>query len=303
MKRALIVVSVLVVMIVAGPGIPAQEQMGRPKIYGFAHVKFKVTDMEKAKAFYGDALEMRAGGVTNANSVYPSFVVNQYQRVELEKTEPGTKGSYLVEIGFATDDLMKMRTYLTAKGVPAGKVQTSPDGGTCFELSDPEGNTIVFVQQKRETAETGPADALSHELIHAGFVVKDRAREDRFYKDILGFRLYWHGGMKEGESNWVAMQVPDGTDWIEYMLRIPADADKEMLGVMNHISLGVVSIKETDERLKKAGVKYTDTPKTGRDGKWQLNLFDPDLTRIEFMEFTPVEKPCCAEFTGIHPKP
>jgi hypothetical protein len=39
----------------------------------------------------------------------------------------------------------------------------------------------------------------------------------------------------------------------------------------------------------------------GRDGKWQLNLYDPDLSRIELMEFQPVQKPCCAEFTGQHP--
>jgi hypothetical protein len=39
----------------------------------------------------------------------------------------------------------------------------------------------------------------------------------------------------------------------------------------------------------------------GRDGKWQLNLYDPDLTRIELMEFTPKEKPCCSEFQGQHP--
>jgi len=24
---------------------------------------------------------------------------------------------------------------------------------------------------------------------------------------------------------------------------------------------------------------------------------------VELMEFTPVEKPCCSEFTGPHPKP
>ena len=303
MNRILAVVVVMVVTIGAGSRSYAQETAGRPKIYGFAYVKFKVTDVEKANAFYGGDLELKAGGVINGNSVRPSFLVNQYQRVELEKTEPGTKGSYLVEIGYGTDDLMKMRAYLTAKGVSAGKIQNSPDGGTFFELSDPEGNKLVFVQQERGAAEVGPTGALSHELIHAGFVVKDRASEDRFYKDILGFRLYWHGGMKEGETRWVAMQVPDGTDWIEYMLGIPADADKKELGVINHISLGVVSIKETDERLKKAGAKYTDTPKTGRDGKWQLNLFDPDWTRIEYMEFTPAEKPCCAEFTGNHPKP
>jgi len=46
-----------------------------------------------------------------------------------------------------------------------------------------------------------------------------------------------------------------------------------------------------------------EAPKIGRDGKWQLNLYDPDETRVELMEFTPVEKPCCSEYTGPHPKP
>ncbi len=26
-------------------------------------------------------------------------------------------------------------------------------------------------------------------------------------------------------------------------------------------------------------------------------------TRIELMEFTPAQKPCCSEYTGPHPKP
>jgi catechol 2,3-dioxygenase-like lactoylglutathione lyase family enzyme len=134
-------------------------------------------------------------------------------------------------------------------------------------------------------------------------VVKDRAAMDKFYKDILGFRLYWHGGMTDDQTQWVDMQVPDGTDWIEYMLNVRADADKHTLGVMNHIALGVPDVKAAAKALEANGVKLTEQPKIGRDGKWQLNLYDPDGTRVELMEFTPVEKPCCSEFTGPHPKP
>jgi len=134
-------------------------------------------------------------------------------------------------------------------------------------------------------------------------VVKDREAMDKFYRDVLGFRLYWQGGMTDERVDWVSMQVPDGTDWIEYMLNIPADANKHLLGVMNHIALGVPSVQAAAEQLKKNGVKLTEEPKIGRDGKWQLNLYDPDDTRVELMEFTPVEKPCCSEFTGTHPKP
>jgi hypothetical protein len=44
-------------------------------------------------------------------------------------------------------------------------------------------------------------------------------------------------------------------------------------------------------------------PQLGKDGKWQFNLFDPDDTRVELMEFSPVEKPCCSEFTAANPRP
>jgi hypothetical protein len=86
------------------------------------------------------------------------------------------------------------------------------------------------------------------------------------------------------------------------MLNVPADADKHTLGVMNHIALGVPDIHAAQQQLIKNGWKGNEAPKIGRDGKWQLNLYDPDETRVELMEFTPVEKPCCSEYTGPHPK-
>jgi hypothetical protein len=41
-------------------------------------------------------------------------------------------------------------------------------------------------------------------------------------------------------------------------------------------------------------VQMREKPKIGRDGKWQLNLYDPNLTRVELMEPKPVETPCCS---------
>jgi hypothetical protein len=64
-----------------------------------------------------------------------------------------------------------------------------------------------------------------------------------------------------------------------------------------------VDIKTAKQQLVKNGWKPTEEPKVGRDGKWQLNLYDPDDTRTEFMEFKPAEKPCCSPFTGPHPGP
>jgi catechol 2,3-dioxygenase-like lactoylglutathione lyase family enzyme len=196
-----------------------------------------------------------------------------------------------------------MRSYLLAHNVAADPVTRDISGVAHFVLHDPEGNTIAFVQLHPRSVFTAPAEQISTHMLHAGLIVKERAAEDRFYKEILGFHLYWHGGRKDDETSWVDMQVPDGTDWVEYMLNVPANADHHTLGVMNHIALGIPDIHAAEAQLRKNGWSDNEQPKIGRDGKWQLNLYDPDDTRVELMEFTPTQKPCCAEYTGPHPKP
>jgi catechol 2,3-dioxygenase-like lactoylglutathione lyase family enzyme len=199
-------------------------------------------------------------------------------------------------VTYAVDDESAIKKYFAAKGVEFTE-QSEPNRkkGHTLSVVDPEGHKLVFVQHP--TQPRGPR------IVHAGFIVRDRAGMEHFYQDILGFRPYWHGGMKDGETDWVSLQVPDGTDWVEFMVNVPEIADQRLRGIMNHIALGVPDIQQAREQLVKKGVHLTEEPKLGRDGKWQLNLYDPDQTRIEFMEFTPKEKPCCSEFTGPHPKP
>jgi hypothetical protein len=73
---------------------------------------------------------------------------------------------------------------------------------------------------------------------------------------------------------------------------------------MNHISLGVRDMKRAQAKLESHGWKphdKDDHPEIGKDGKWQFDVFDPDFTRVELMEFKPVQKPCCSDFQGPHP--
>ena len=298
------VVGLVLAVVAAGAAVGrAADTPGRPKILGLAYVRIRVTDVEKARAFYGEVLGLERTDSRNGDGVQATFIINGNQRVELSKTAPGARGSYLEEIGLATDNVGKMRTYLTAKGIPADKIWARPDGVSWFATQDPEGNRIVFVELKKRAEEPAPAGAISHKLLHAGFVVKDWKAESRFYEDVLGFRLYWKGGFKDDGLDWYEIQVPDGDNWIEYMLNIPANADHKELGVQNHFSLGVAKAESAAETLRARGQKDFDGPEIGRDGKNSLDAYDPDWTRVELMEFTPTGKTCCSEYTGLHPTP
>jgi len=222
------------------------------------------------------------------------------EQVVLTKDAVSTPANRIDKIVFRVSDAKELQRYLSGQGV---QIRSAAPALGYFEIDDPGGQKLGFLQRTASDGWTKDMFPTPPRIIHAGFIVRDRPAMEHFYKDILGFRPYWHGGMKDDETSWVSLQVPDGSDWLEFMLYDPTGKDKHFLGVMNHIALGVTDIHATQEQLRKNGAPLTEEPKIGLDGKWQLNLYDPDETRIEFMEFTPVQKPCCSEFTAPHPKP
>jgi catechol 2,3-dioxygenase-like lactoylglutathione lyase family enzyme len=281
----------------------AQDKPKRPRITGIDHVRLYVTDIAKSRAFYTSILGLPASGGGCEHLTRPCFAINWYQQIELKPAPSPAPQNWLAEIAFATDDVQGMRRYLLARGVAAGAVSGDRSGPQHFELRDPEGNPIAFVQSMPFPDYKISPNQISDRMFHTGFVVKDTAAENRFYVDLLGFKLYWYGGMKDDGVDWYELQVPDGDNWIEYMLNVPATADHKQLGVQNHFSFGVNEIQTAAEKLRKNGVAKVAGPGIGRDGKRGLNVYDPDDTRVEVTEFTPAREPCCHPYTAPHPTP
>jgi catechol 2,3-dioxygenase-like lactoylglutathione lyase family enzyme len=273
----------------------------RPRITGVDHVAFYTTAPEGVKKLYGEVLGLASAAPVEAAGTDRYLVGMQW--VGFSAAPDPKLTDRMDHVALTTDNISGMRKYLVANGVKAGQIEGRSDHSLSFSVTDPEGHHLEFVERGKADLIAPPPAAVSHRMIHAGFLVYHREAEDHFYKDLLGFRPYWHGGMHDDRTDWVAMQVPDGTDWVEYMLNQPNPADLHTSGVMNHISLGVVDMKKAQAVLEAHGWKPHGDEKAqmGKDGKWQLNLYDPDLTRVELMEFKPAEKPCCSEFTGEHP--
>ncbi len=286
-------------MLCVGAGVAETRPANRPAITGIAFVRVYASDAAASAAFYGKTLGYDLAP-TLANDGIDRYGVNAAQWIEvtpLPKNPPATR---MPEVAFTTRNAAALEHYLRAHKVKI----VSPLKAGVFTVDDPEGNLIGFVQ----TGAIGSrlplsSRATSRRIIHAGYMVKDRAAEDAFYRDLLGFHLYWQGGHVEGVTDWVSMQVPEGTDWIEYMLNAGPNPSARQLGVLNHFSLGVEKMSDAVEALNRNGCKGAECSKTqmGRDGKVQLNLFDPDLTRVEYMNFVPTGPICCTPMVGKSP--
>ena len=297
MKKLAVILTCAALQICAHGQTPPQ----RPHILGIDHVSFYTTAPDGVKKLYGDVL-----GLASTEPVEPGGTLRYTvgsQWVGYSPAPDSKSADRMDHVALRTDNIAALRKYLAAQGIRVPQIQGRAGHSLFFVVDDPDGHKIEFVERGPGELAPAAASGVSRHMIHAGFLVYHREAADHFYRDILGFRPYWHGGMKDDVTEWLAIQVPDGTDWIEYMLNQPEHANLQLTGVMNHISLGVADIKKAQATLESHGWKAHGDEKAqlGKDGKWQLNLYDPDLVRVELMEFKPVQKPCCSDFTGPHP--
>jgi catechol 2,3-dioxygenase-like lactoylglutathione lyase family enzyme len=273
----------------------AQEPR-RPRITGVAHVAFFASDLDKARAFYKELLGFQEPyDLKNSDgSLMMSFIkINDRQYVELSKENaPGT--DRLNHVSIETDDVLGMHRYLAAKGVavgPApGKVRI---GNLAFNVKDPDGHTLEFVQYtpdgltvKAKGKFVSP-ERVSDRMAHFGIIVGNVEASMKFYRDILGFVETWRGGGDPKRLSWINLRVPDGDDYVEFMLydQLPEQTKR---GSQHHICLFVPDINKArdtiESRASTAGYTRPLDVKTGVNRKRQLNLFDPDGSRIELME-------------------
>jgi lactoylglutathione lyase len=268
-----------------------QAQPPRPPVLGVAHVRLLTSDMVKARAFYGALLGLPE--VPQASGAVAIFRVSDRQHIIVRSGLPADRDDRFVDVAFETPDLHAMARYAASKSIEAHEADDAGEGqGQAVETVDPDGHRIRFIQLAvARLPETSVDRRISRRILHAGLTIHDAAAADRFYKEALGFSEIWRGGRPEGTTNWINMRVPDGTDYLEYMLTTSA-LDRRQLGSAHHIALLVPDIQAALEtvraRTPDSDPNHRAVPQIGVNRRWQLNVYDPDGTRVEFMEPWPV---------------
>jgi catechol 2,3-dioxygenase-like lactoylglutathione lyase family enzyme len=279
-----------------GPDAPAAPAPVRPRILGISQVALYVHDLAVSRKFYGDFLGYAEPFALFKpdGSVASAFVkIDDHQTVELiPEAAPAT--DRLVHIGLETDNAEAMRLYLKSRGVEVpDHVTKGHVTAFYFSVKDPDGHAVEFMQQEPESGITRdygqhlPATRISTHMSHAGIMVRHLAAAQKFYHDILGCTETWRGSGNGKRLSWVNMKVPDGTDWVEFMLyeKMPT---LPHIGVSHHLCLLVPDVAKAGEILAgrplPPGALLATQVIVGTDRKRQIHSFDPDGTRVEIME-------------------
>ena len=308
------VAAILLLAVSSGRGQGAAPT--RPRITGISHVGYFVSDLPKAVAFWHDFLGFdeaydlkKVGSDTDVRIAF--IKINDHQHVELFNEPPAAPPNMMSHLCFTVDNIEQMRTYLRSKGfeVKPGDSKTRT-GDYAFEIKDPDGMLVEFVQslptglEMQAAGKFEPNTRISTRIYHLGFLVGNSQKSLDFYGKILGFTEIWRGGANPAELSWINMKVPDGDDYVEFMLYRGAPSK---FGTKNHLSLVVpdvnkaVSILESRPAFKTYGKQLTIA--TGINRKRQVNMFDPDGTRIEMMEANTVTGEPTPSSTAPPPPP
>jgi lactoylglutathione lyase len=268
----------------------------RPRITGISHAAFYVSDMAKARAFYEGFLGFQSPFSIPRKNPAEQLVwikINDRQTVELfPGSEVAPDADRLYHIAVETDDAEAMRLYLQSKGVAVPpKTAIGKIGNKNYFVKDPSGNIVEIVEYlpegwtMREKGKFLPETRISTRMSHVGVMIAELDAAMKFYGEILGFREIWRGSSGGKTLSWVNMQVPDGQDYVEFMLyeKYPT----ERVRTLQHICLEVPDVAKAGEILKSRPYPSSKPPtemKAGVNGKRQINYYDPDGTRVEVME-------------------
>jgi catechol 2,3-dioxygenase-like lactoylglutathione lyase family enzyme len=277
--------------------------MIRPR--GIDHVVLRVADLERMLDFYCQVLgcrierrvddlglvQLRAGSalIDLVAATVPVGVRNlDHLCLRIEAFDGDALRAHLTRCGVATEGVVS-------------RYGAEGEGPSVY-LADPEGNTIELKGPSRRDS----AAARPPELRRTTIVVRDIDRSRRFYRDVLGFRVWFDreyrfsgGGFPHTRAgdlcHLLIMEARDPQIGKIGLLQytdppLPPAPLPEMIGFGNVVLVGEVDdVHGLYARLQAAAVPVQTPPHlfevVGADGRtkrmWRCCFFDPDRVFFE----------------------
>jgi catechol 2,3-dioxygenase-like lactoylglutathione lyase family enzyme len=224
--------------------------------------------------------------------------VNDHQFIEIF---PGLQPDQVIpmtHIAMYAANLEQLRQMMVDRGLTPTAIHQGPrDHNLSFSIRNPPGQNLVFLEfvqympdslHVKDTGRHLGSRRISAHLEHAGIVAVDVDAALRFYVEKLGFRETWRRSNPDtGKVALIHLRMPGASgDYVELSnLSGTPKLTRTRAGTAAHCSLEVPDIKPAFQlTLDRGQTKDRKDPRFGLDLRWQFNLFDPDGTRVEFMQ-------------------
>jgi catechol 2,3-dioxygenase-like lactoylglutathione lyase family enzyme len=302
------VLGVLVAGFVMQPGV-AQGQAGS-RIFSLRLVGIAVSDYAKSQAFYERvmgfpvAFKFSSPDGTRTNTF---FQMGRDSFLEMQQATADVRPG-LTHAHFVVDDLTATLARLSQAGLPTAtsngplaSAMTQPGYSQNIfvknaNVYDPDGirlelNELVpeSLMKKAAASWTAAQDARGLMLSVVGVAAKDPPASAKFYQNVLGFRVAFTFGSTDPQRMNVYYQSSRDT----FLELQPAAAN--LPAGLTHFHLLTRDLDATIARLRQAGLAAAAGNAPGTIGQAttvspgahvkNINVFDPDGTRLELNEY------------------
>lgn len=276
----------------APPPVPAPALIADLPILGLAQVSIKVSDLARARHFYGEVLgfaeafSLKDRG--RISSVY--FKVNDDQYLELIPV-PQAELVRQARLVVQSSNLAALHRIYADRGLQPGPITTGPDGNPLFRISAPNGFPLDFIEyapgsrQARLKGKLLAPTRISPRLLHAGTMVRDEDTKAFFGK------LGWGRLLPGPRGDYIETPSTDRNLETKNPPLDPqnpatqAQYNREVHGAVYHFALEITDMHAARELLKRRGGFDDMRLRTavGNNRHWLIHLFDGDGSRVELM--------------------
>jgi catechol 2,3-dioxygenase-like lactoylglutathione lyase family enzyme len=223
------------------------------------------------------------------------FAVGACQWVEFLSVDDTNWPRRLQYVTLEAPNLGDIERSLRARGILADWIGTDPRTRV-LQFEDPAGNRIRVAEPwKAPAPRPGAPLPFSGHLQHFGFPVPRPVSESTlsFYRDTLGWPEADRMLGPDGRPSMVKFLLPGGRHEVVELVLFDKDLNKWAAGAIDHMNFEVADIDDAYRSLHRGGIatqaKQLPTVDAGR--LWAINLFDPELTRVEIQVLAPATAP------------
>jgi len=274
-----------------GPGAARGDPAARPPpvaVSGISGVTYLTADAASMRRFYG-----QGAGFAEApdGPGRTRFVVGKGQWIEFLSVQDTNWPRRLQYVTLEAPSLGDLERSLRARGILADWI--GPDPRTrVLQFEDPAGNHIRVAEPwKAPAARSSAPVPFSGHLQHFGLAVARPQAETTmtFYRDTLGWPEAARMLDPDGRLAMVKFRLPGGRNELVELIFFDPPLNKWAAGAIDHVKFDVSDIDAAYRSLLHGGIanQAKHLPTVDADHLWAINIFDPELTRIEIQELAP----------------